>query len=173
MGKSKFSMSVFVALVIGLVIGFSLGAVVYKDEAPNLSANLEDEATLEVDEEANIITAGTDGVVPVGTEGQVTFEVSDQTAGAQVIVDTASLDRTGWLAVREFGAGKIGNVLGAKRLPAGIHELVEIELLRPTVSEQGYVVVAFYDDGDLAFDQKKDSPVKNGDMVLLQAFATK
>jgi hypothetical protein len=91
-----------------------------------------------------------------------TVEVSDQPAGRAVMVKRISLEKTSWIAVRDFKDGKIGNVLGASRKEKGTMQDVIIDLLRSTEPGQQYAVVIFTDNGDGAFSTKTDTPVLSG-----------
>jgi hypothetical protein len=98
-----------------------------------------------------------------GMEGQMVsgegVTVADQPAGSLVTVKSARLDTTGWLAVRDSR----GWILGAARLEAGVHEAVEVPLLRSTTAGESYQVLLYADDGDKTFDFKKDALVMNSD----------
>lgn len=83
-------------------------------------------------------------------------------------VSSATLSQTGWVAVRDSG----GRVLGAARLDAGVHEAVQIPLLRNTVSGEHYQVLLYTDDGDKAFDLHIDALVMNSDGSIAGAAFT-
>jgi hypothetical protein len=170
MEKSKFSLPVVIALIVGLLVGYSFGAIVYRNDSSGDVTKLDESLETEENNEEGIITAGAGEEKVLGVPGEVSFSVANQTAGSQVVIAEASVDRVTWLAVRDYAESKIGNVLGAKRLPAGAHTDVAVELLRPTIAGQSYAVVAFYDDGDLAFDHKVDAAVMEGDMIILKTF---
>lgn len=85
-----------------------------------------------------------------GTLG--TLAAADQAAGESVAVTGMSVTSDSWIAVREADGSR---VLGAARVAAGT-ESVTVPLLRATAAGTGYEVVIYTDDGDRAFDMKKD-----------------
>jgi hypothetical protein len=98
------------------------------------------------------------------------LEVRDQPAGHAVIVERVVLTETSWVAVRELNEdGSVGNILGAARRDAGEHERVVVDLLRSTEPDKRYALVIFTDDGDKAFDSKKDTPVMEAENKLLMS----
>lgn len=94
--------------------------------------------------------------------GTNTLEAGDQPAGRAVLVKRVSLEKTSWIAVRDFADGKIGNVLGASRKDKGTTQDVIIDLLRATEPGKQYAIVIFADNGDGAFSTKTDTPILAG-----------
>jgi len=92
----------------------------------------------------------------------VSLEAADQPAGRAVTVKRVTLDKTSWIAVRDFSGGKIGNVLGASRKEAGTLTGVVVDLLRTTEPGKQYAIVIFTDNGDGTFSTKTDTPVLSG-----------
>jgi len=88
-------------------------------------------------------------------------KVTDQKAGGEVVV-TATFDAPGWVAIHEDRNGGLGNVLGARWLPAGTHEATVI-LLRGTTAGATYHAALYNDDGDRQFEYK------SGDVNLLDS----
>jgi hypothetical protein len=83
--------------------------------------------------------------------------VSDQQAGAYVIVDSVDVPAPGaWVAVKEIVGDQLGNVLGANSV-TGPAKNVTVNLLRSSLPGQSYAVVLYRDDGDGEFDVHKDS----------------
>lgn len=95
---------------------------------------------------------------PIEVSGDA-VSVQDQPAGSVVSVASATVPQTGWVAVRDEN----GRVLGAARLEAGSHALVQVELLRATETGGRYQVLLYVDDGDKVFDLHKDTLVINAD----------
>jgi len=93
------------------------------------------------------------------TEHSKSISINDQAAGDMVSVKSVTLQKNGWVAVRENIDGEIGKVLGATWLPKGTHKEVSIELLRPTLSEHKYFAVLFIDDGDKHFSSRIDTMI--------------
>lgn len=83
--------------------------------------------------------------------------VDDQAAGESVAIRAMDLPEGSWIAIKEKSSGRI---LGAARFPAGATS-GEVELLRATVAGGAYEVVVYADDGDKAFDHKKDTLVES------------
>jgi hypothetical protein len=101
-------------------------------------------------------TSTSQPTVEVNTGEDITAE--DQPAGDSVRVMEAKLSRVTWLAVRDplriYGAAKVTPPQGG-----GTVQDITIPLLRNTESGTSYTIVAYVDDGDGAFDFKKDSLV--------------
>lgn len=87
------------------------------------------------------------------TAGMLT--AADQAAGESVMVSGIQVTSDSWVAVRDADGSR---VLGAARVAAGTQS-VTVPLLRATVAGKGYEVVIYADDGDRAFDMKKDTLV--------------
>jgi hypothetical protein len=92
--------------------------------------------------------------------------VKDQPAGLRVVIDSVTLEGSGWVAIHEDRDGELGNILGAQRFDAGTYKGL-VDLLRNTVEGGVYYAVIYSDDGDNLFDHKKDSLVtgKDGNVV--------
>jgi hypothetical protein len=85
------------------------------------------------------------------------LSVSDQKAGAEVMIDSVTVPPPGvWLAVREVNGSDLGNVLGAVRV-RGPHTGVSISLLRATEANRSYAVELYRDDNADAFDPSVNS----------------
>lgn len=93
------------------------------------------------------------------TSGSSRIHAEDQPAGRAVLIKRVDLDKTSWIAVRDYADMKIGNVLGAVRREPGISENVVVDLLRATEPGKQYAVVIFADNGDGAFDTKTDTSI--------------
>jgi hypothetical protein len=105
-------------------------------------------------------TSTSQPTVEVNTGEEISAE--DQPAGDSVRVMEAKLSRVTWLAVRDplriYGAAKVTPPQGG-----GTMQDITIPLLRNTTAGTSYTVVAYVDDGDGAFDFKKDSLVSGLD----------
>lgn len=96
--------------------------------------------------------------------------VSNQPAGAKVLVDRAVLDEDGWVVIHEGTASHIGNALGAARFDKGEHSGV-VELLRATMKGEMYRAVLYRDNGDREFSLDSDFPfLENGNQPVLTTF---
>jgi hypothetical protein len=84
--------------------------------------------------------------------------VSDQNAGDKVEVKEVVLPAAGWVVIRDYKDGKMGNTLGAKLLDAGTSSDVVVELLRKTVSGSSYLAVPLKDNGDGVYKGADDLP---------------
>lgn len=89
------------------------------------------------------------------TQPTSSFMAADQTAGMSVMVSGIQVAGDSWVAVREADGSR---VLGAALVTAGTKSAT-VELLRATVAGKSYEVVIYTDDGDRAFDMKKDALV--------------
>ncbi len=176
MEKSKINSFVIGTLVLGLVVGFTSGAFWAGRRGASLAASDQTNqladvtATPDQSTPATGDTSASPTAVPASSpidNSAVAVEVANQPAGSTVGLQSVTLAKLGWVAIRDNQNGKIGNILGAKRLPAGTTKEVKVELLRPTAAKSGYAVTAYVDDGDLLFNSLKDTKIeKDGSMVL-------
>src|SRR6267142_761554 len=117
--KSGGGNTALVVFIIGLIIGFGVGAYWHKWRADSRFA-------AEHPVQGDNTTATSTGTDVTGTTGgNITFSndpitVSDQTAGGSVTISNANLDKTSWIAIRDDQSGSyLGNILGAQRVAAG------------------------------------------------------
>lgn len=96
--------------------------------------------------------------------------VSEQAAGMSVKIASVYLPVAGWVAVHEDAGGTPGKILGARRFEKGAYTGVAVELLRGTENGKIYYAMLHTDDGDRAFDAKKDALVKDasGSAVMVK-----
>jgi hypothetical protein len=110
---------------------------------------------------------------PVIQPSNDSFKVTDQEAGMTVVVRQMELTGESWLVVHELHPdGARGNALGAARFGSDA-AFAEIPLLRGTEAGKRYSVIIYGDDGDRAFDLKKDTPKQNasGEAISSSFFA--
>jgi hypothetical protein len=85
-------------------------------------------------------------------------EVDDQKAGSIVVFTGADFPvAEGWVAVRDYANGQLGDILGAARwnkltalLPSSVR------LLRPTTAGNEYAIVFYTENGDRVFSLATD-----------------
>lgn len=96
--------------------------------------------------------------------GEGSLDVADQSAGLVVTITSATFPTDdGWIAVRSFNNGQLGNILGAARYSKSQGLIPErVELLAPTRAGAEYVVVFFTENGDRNFDLATDSQIDAG-----------
>lgn len=145
-------------LTIGIILGFVVGLLLFSDKA---------EAPVSVVQE-QITSTSTTPTLP--GDLNYSLQAHNQGAGNQVVVSSVSLPSRSWVAVREDKAGKMGNILGAQRLNAGVYENVIIDLLRSMEPGHTYHVVLYSDDGDGTFDFRVDSIISLSGVVVESAF---
>lgn len=147
--KNKY---LWIGVALGLILGDIVGVFLFKKSG----SDLPEVSTLEA-----------------ATSSPYSLTVVDQKAGDIVYVSDVRVATTSWLAVREHNGDLLGNILGARRVPAGETAHVEIELLRPTAANLMYGVVLYEDDGDGAFDSKADISLRKDGEVVLYPFAAR
>lgn len=166
-------------LIIGLVVGFIIGALAVDRGFILSSTNVSDKgdtatSTIEkgiqdveegISVDGNQDTRTTSGVV---LSGKNTVDVENQSAGNIVTISSVELNQMGWVVVHEDVGGKPGNVLGAALVFAGEHNAVSVELLRKTEKGKTYYAMLHTDDGDKAFDLKKDRPIADSTGANIQ-----
>ena len=153
---------VIVALVVGLIAGFALGTYT----APRGAQKI-----LDKDSESEV--AATTSSSGMTSNGEVSFQVVDQPAGSEVFVSDLKLDKSAWVTVRKYEAGKLGYALGAYRLPAGTYEAESVDLIQPMDAGKTYAVTVLYDDGDKMFDADKDVVAEKDGLPLVSTFIAK
>lgn len=161
------------ALIIGLIIGFGAGAFwqerrLTSERSSNETAvsdgkNAKAKTVVKEKESAAEQTAAAAASVPVKETGDATITketaailANNQTAGGTAVIAQVIAVAPVWVAVREERNGAPGNILGAAKVPAGIHAAVTVELLRPTSAGGNYFVVLYRDVGDTAFNYRED-----------------
>lgn len=78
--------------------------------------------------------------------------IRDQAAGSNVTISDMTITKVSWVAVRD---AKTKWILGARRFEPGQKTGIVV-LLRNTVADTKYEGVIYVDDGDKAFNHKKD-----------------
>ncbi len=178
MEKSGISNATIVALIVGLVLGFAGGAYWYKGKMAKIATT----RNVVTDDKTKPATT-TVTTKPVSTTDEDKAPISivvdtniisaaNQSAGATVTVSKVSSNTEIWVAVREDNGGLMSNVLGAKKVSAGVTENVVIQLLRATKANSKYYIVLYKDNGDGAFDSKKDTIIESDGRVVVSTFRT-
>lgn len=153
-----------VSFIVGLLIG---GLLVWAFSGPTAEApkdETKEDTKEEVEktdtESTTEATETADEPAPVPTlsvgDGKVTVE--GQAASSFVTLASATYPvAEGWIGVREYTDGKLGNILGVSRfsqeqglVPTGV------TLQRPTIAGKEYAVVVFTESGDRAFNLADD-----------------
>ena len=166
-----------VAFIAGLLIG---GLLVWvfstnPEAATAPSASETDPIEVEVSEtdtdttsEAVDVDATTTEEVNTVEVGEGSIDITDQKAGMSVTIDGAIFPVTnGWIAVRPYNDGKLGNILGAARFSQeqGLAPN-SVPLLSPTISDREYAVVFYSDDGNQEFNLDGDAQLD----VVMETF---
>lgn len=154
-----------VSFIVGLLIG---GLLVWAFSGPSAEAPKDEvkddnkEEVTETETENTTETTETEEEVaapaPALTVGEGKVSVEGQTASSFVTLASATYPvAEGWIGVREYTDGKLGNILGVSRfsqaqglVPTGI------TLQRPTTADKEYAVVVFTESGDRAFNLADD-----------------
>ena len=159
-------------LVAGLIIGFIIGALaVDKGIILQGSTALDGKgSTATSTEEGDTSGLQTSGIVLAGKNA---IDINDQPAGMIVTAALTVLNEQGWVAIHEDANGEPGWILGATLVFAGERNNVAVELLRATEKGKTYYAMLHDDDGDKAFDMKKDFPIKDstGSVIMMKFVA--
>lgn len=160
-----------VAFVAGLLIG-GLLVWIFGGSSTN---NIEPEDTngteveLVADEEGNADNSAEESTdsdsvetTPELITGEGRVEMGPQSAGSVVEFEsiTFPLD-DGWIAVRTYTEGTLGNILGASRFSKS-EGLVptSVQLLAPMVAGRDYAIVFFTEGGDRTFNLATDVQIE-------------
>ena len=158
------AMSLIAAVLLLLVLGVATGRDIR--HMGNLPGRLADSVTdplAEADESA-VPDTGTDAA---------TLAIATQAPGMTVSVSHVALSSAGWVVVHEIDGGHVLNALGARRLDAGVHADVAVELLRMTDPGRTYAIILYADNGNKEFEIRGDLPmIDAGGNPLMQAFRT-
>ncbi len=173
---------IIAALVVGFLVGWAVGKQSTKATPSKMTATstpttmatgtnkntftvTADKTAMGVQQNAQGME-GTRGTPDLVAQGTGSVSVGSQKAGATVLVSAVTLEKTGWVAVREDDNGSLGWILGAQRLPAGSHKDIAVQLLRSTAAGKKYSAVLYSDNGDGAFAKASDILlVKNGEPI--------
>ena len=170
--KSFFTMNVIGALILGLIIGFIIGAYYTRHESAGVNQNpggVMETASSTPESLATSTTAtnlyGDMAGHPEAENAKAT--VLNVRAGNNVILDNLVIGSSYWVAVRDNPEGaKLPYILGARRMQAGSYTNVSIALSRNTVSGKKYDIVLYkpvggyfnYDFSNLAKVNGTNSP---------------
>ncbi len=183
METTKWSTGTLVALVVGLVVGFLIGWGVFAGNSTGSKSG----ATGSWGETASSTETGTEGDTTASEASSsddstgvmvsnatglgssaTTFSVNNQVAGPTVNVLNVTTAGSTWVAVRDYQGGKLGNILGARRIDVPSQAGVAVQLLRPTLAGHIYAVVLYRDNGDKLFSSKTDTLV-SGELASFMA----
>ncbi|MBX4210423.1 hypothetical protein KW783_00425 [Candidatus Parcubacteria bacterium] len=165
-----------VVFIIGLIIGFAVGAYWHKWRTDSRLANQANNNGSELGTSTNTGTTSTGITGGLGglTFGTDPITVEDQDAGNTVTISNANFDKVSWIAIRDDQNGSyLGNILGAQRVASGNHDNIKITLLRATKPVTKYHVIVYVDNGDMTLSTKTDAPLEQDGKVLDTIFMTK
>ena len=91
------------------------------------------------------------------------ISVNDQPEGVRVALNAVSFEESGWAVIHEDDTGKPGRILGAQLFDKGTTTPGTVDLLRGTLAGNTYYAMLHHDNGDHAFDPKKDEPIVGDD----------
>lgn len=142
--------------VLGIIIGFGIGRV----SAPSDMFGNIDELQQELDGLQDGTGTSTE-TTAIGSRfaSLDTIIVTDQKAGARVVVDGINVSQPVWVVVSEDSNGRPARILGAQVFKPGEY-IGEVALLRATIPGNVYHAIIYTDNGDGVFDYKEDSPMK-------------
>lgn len=172
MNNMSSNQKMLLSFVAGLIVGVG-GAWLWLERGGNslLESSPKDGETAQSEEmEEGTVPegAGVAGVSGSAAEGipatgETAVTVADQPAGAVVVVTNVMLPQGGWVVVHEEQNGAPSWVLGARRFPAGVTAMGEVELLRGTTAGGTYYAMLHADNGNGTFDLSDDKPLLGED----------
>lgn len=161
--EKKESQKTVVAFISGLLIGGLLVWVFSSSPESAVAPEVEDEDTKEVvstDTKETKVEAKTEVTKVAVGEGSIL--VPDQAAGKLVTIGKLTLpSESGWVVVRDFKDGVVGNILGAARFSTEEGLIpTTVDLIRGTVAGTTYQVVYFTNEGGIEFALEDDKLVE-------------
>lgn len=165
--EKKESQKTVVAFVTGLLIGGLLvwvfSATPNNTDGPKTDDVKVDESSSEVtqDEGTNqtIETkADTKKITTSEIVGEGAITITDQKAGSVVeVAVTKYPTKNGWVVIRDFKDGVLGNILGAGRysIDEGLTP-TSVELVRETTAGNTYQAMFYTNEGDIGFNLGED-----------------
>ena len=183
--KTKLTWMFIAGIVVGFIAGYfwTSARVAEDDNSSKIGASvgeaLDEEAQEDGEEmqdidstddenssgEGSMIKEGEAMMSPksVGTEA---VTADDQPAGTMITIAKMNLPIVAWIAIHENDNGVPGWILGARRFEAG-ETTGLVELLRGTIAGKSYFAVIHAEDGDGAFNLRKDLPIVNVDGAMI------
>ena len=153
-----------IVATLSFIVGFGLAWLITANRTSNLNGNLD------ISDQSATSTISTSNEATSTTLNSIT--VKDQTAGTEVNIDQAVFQNSGWVVIHEDDNGAPGRILGAQLFDPGTWS-GKVELLRGTLADKVYYAMLHSDNGDRAFDPKKDLPIQNdGGATVMQMFKT-
>ncbi len=134
---------------IAFIVGFGLAWFIAMNKSPNAPAT----------SQSTTSTASSTEAAASMPEGKNYVSVKDQPQGVAVALESVGMEKTGWVVIHEDDNGAPGKILGAQLFDAGTVENATVDLLRGTLAGKTYYAMIHLDNGDRAFDPKKDTPV--------------
>jgi len=164
---------VILSLVIGLIVGFALG-VLWQNSAQQTddSKDTVQLGDVSIDETVEAVVEEQKQTFKTTVSGSGSIAVDDQGAGSSVVVARIEMNQIGWVAIREDVNGQLGNILGAVLVTEGVHENIQVPLLRDTQKEKTYRAVLFGDNGDKLFNHTVDSMLEMNGTVISDSMVT-
>lgn len=150
-----------IVAALSFIVGFGLAWLIVSNKECK-----EDEVSKEGDKEiaGELTENGLSGLA--NTTNFLT--VPDQEEGVEVIINNVVLDEASWVVIHEENDdGKPERILGAQLFDAGTWS-GKVELLRGTLNGKEYIAMIHADNGDRAFDPKKDLPTTDSNGNIKQ-----
>ena len=173
--KSFFTMNVIGALIVGLIIGFLIGAFYAKSAIKTTEDKMMGTTTPLITDLTNTIKPGdNDKDNDDKMEAKTQATVNDQDAANSVTISKLVLDKSYWVAVRDtVQPGKVAYILGARRMAAGTYNDVSISLSRKTEKGNTYDIVLYGDAGNSLNYDPSNVVMTDGKNVALTSFKAK
>ena len=172
MGPQNSKKQVWIALIVGLVIGFLVGVAAFyeRDEEPEMID--EEREDLALNGNATALSADDDRKAleteSVFVESEL-VHIKDQSAGNTVFISRVELKGSGWVAIHDDIEDAPGSILGAQRFDAGVYQGT-VNLLRPTEVGDTYHATLWRDNGDNEFDHTQDILLPLEENMSFEAF---
>ncbi|MBI4134951.1 MAG: hypothetical protein HY471_02505 [Candidatus Sungbacteria bacterium] len=145
----QFIIGIIVAILVAGGAGYLLGSRSVKDD---VASRENDISSVDANTELNLAAAD------VALRKNMLSVTEPQVSGSIITISRAVLENDAWVAIHADEGGTPARILGAQRFRAGTTENAPVELLRQ-VTAGTYHAMLHVDDGDSAFDHKKDLPL--------------
>jgi hypothetical protein len=158
--KEDSNQKLIIVAALSFIVGFGLAWLILANKETNTTSDPADKTTEEI--------KLTDSSDPMNSDRSNMIVVNNQKEGTLVTLDKVVLTKTSWIVIHEIENSQPTKILGAQLYDAGTWS-GSVELLRGTIAGGKYMAMIHEDNGDRAFDPKRDTPALDKDGKTIAA----